>query len=43
MYQDLTLEQLIQLWNAVMANAYPGDEQEIAEEIRRRGGFHDLY
>ena len=36
-----TKEKIIQLWqeyNAIMANAWPGDEQEILDQIEALGG-----
>ena len=36
-YGKMTDEQLVQTYNAVMANAYPGDEGEIETEMERRG------
>ena len=38
-----TKEKIIQLWqeyNAVMANAWPGDEIEIMDQIEELGGLH---
>ena len=36
-YSKMTDEQLVQTYNAVMANAYPGDEAALEREIERRG------
>ena len=36
-YGRMTDEQLVQTYNAVMANAYPGDESAIETEMERRG------
>ena len=36
-YGKMTDEQLVQTYNAVMANAYPGDESEIETEMEKRG------
>ena len=35
-YSKMTDEQLVQTYNAVMANAYPGDECAIEEEMQKR-------
>jgi hypothetical protein len=38
-----TKEKIIQLWQeyqAIMANAWPGDEQEILDQIEALGGLH---
>ena len=36
-YSKMTDEQLVQTYNAVMANAYPGDECAIEDEMEKRG------
>ena len=36
-YAEMTDLELINTYNAVMANAYPGDEAELEREIERRG------
>jgi hypothetical protein len=36
-YPNMTDEQLVQTYNAVMANAYPGDAAALEDEIQRRG------
>ena len=36
-YSTMTDQQLLDTYNAIMANAWPGDEVEIAREIERRG------
>lgn len=34
---QLTISQLWDLYNAIMANAYPGDENAVLDELERRG------
>jgi len=36
-YQNMSDLELVQTYNAVMANAYPGDEAALEGEIERRG------
>jgi len=36
-YTQMTTEVLWQTYNAVMANAYPGDEAAIMAELEKRG------
>ena len=36
MYNNLTNQELIETYNAVMANAYPGDECELEAEMEKR-------
>ena len=36
MYKNLTDQELLDTYNAVMANAYPGDEGELQDEMERR-------
>jgi|TARA_B110000444_G_scaffold92003_1_gene86911 hypothetical protein len=36
MYKNLTNQELIETYNAVMANAYPGDECELEAEMEIR-------
>ena len=36
-YQNMSDQELVQTYNAVMANAYPGDEAALEDEIERRG------
>lgn len=40
-YSTMTDQQLLDTYNAVMANAWPGDEAEIVREIERRGLAED--
>ena len=42
-YSTMTDEQLVQTYNAVMANAYPGDECAIEDEMEKRGLEFDEY
>jgi len=41
-YADLTDRELMDTYNAVMANAYPGDEALLEAEIERRGLNEDV-
>ena len=34
---QLTVSQLWDLYNAIMANAYPGDEHAVLDELEQRG------
>jgi len=36
-YSKMTDEELVMTYNAVMANAYPGDECAIEDEMAKRG------
>lgn len=36
-YSTMTDERLVETYNAVMANAYPGDECAIEDEMQKRG------
>jgi len=36
-YSTMTDERLVDTYNAVMANAYPGDECAIEDEMQKRG------
>ena len=36
-YSTMTDQQLVETYNAVMANAYPGDECAIEDEMEKRG------
>jgi hypothetical protein len=40
-YTQMSTEKLWQTYNAVMANAYPGDEAAIMAELEKRGVEHD--
>jgi len=33
---------LVDMWNAILANAYPGDELAIEDELSRRGELDKL-
>lgn len=39
MYKTYTLEQLWQTYNAILAGAWPGNENEVMDEIQRRGSL----
>lgn len=41
-YSAMTTQQLIDTWNAIMANAYPGDETEVEAELEKRGAIEEL-
>lgn len=41
-YSTMSTEQLKDTWNAIMANAYPGDETAIEAELEKRGAIEEL-
>ena len=41
-YSKMTDSELVQTYNAVMANAYPGDECAIEDEMQKRGLSADM-
>ena len=36
---NYTVKELWQLYNAIMAGAYPGDEYAVLDELKARGEF----
>jgi hypothetical protein len=38
--KQLTVLQLWQTYNAIMAGAYPGDENTVLDELKARGEIH---
>lgn len=42
-YSKMSDSELVMTYNAVMANAYPGDETAIEEEMAKRGLEFDEY
>lgn len=41
-YSKLTDEEVVMTYNAVMANAYPGDEVALEDEMEKRGLSADV-
>lgn len=42
-YKEMADMELIDTYNAVMANAYPGDEFALEEEMESRGLTEDMF
>ena len=42
-YREMADMELINTYNAVMANAYPGDEFALEEEMESRGLTEDMF